>query len=140
MYSDPTAEDIDRIARLWLAVSRLVSDQYGVELEARPDHLLWVQQLLDDDVAANDTQLCEAVGAVLGIVVADSVPGFDWCVYSDAEGRDLCLRYRETSLVLFPVDMVARRREAHEPIDLYDLFQLTRKRLEELSDEVPRVS
>ena len=39
--------------------------------------------------------------------------GMHWIVYEDDMGRSRALRYQQSEVVLFPITMIARRREQH---------------------------
>jgi hypothetical protein len=140
MYSVPTDADIDRLARMWVSVGNLVREEYGVDASTAPEFLGWVQALLDDDVVDRSEYASECIGCALGRVMADNIDGLDWCAYEDDLGRDLCLRYRDTSLVVFPMEMVAKRRENDDAVDLSDLLRATAADIDRLSNDVGRVS
>jgi hypothetical protein len=127
---------------MWLWVARRVKEHYGIEADRSTEYLHWVQQLLDEGLVNSDNagNAYEAIGCVFGMILADHVAGLDWCVYEDGDGRDLCLRYRDTPLKVFPIDMIARRVEEREPIRLRELFNQTRERLLDLSKEAVRTS
>jgi hypothetical protein len=46
----------------------------------------------------------------------------EWMRYSDEHGTDIGLRFRDTSIVIFPRDMLIKRVEAEEEIDLQHLY------------------
>jgi hypothetical protein len=125
---------------MWVSVSRLVREEYGVADSRSADYLRWVQTLLDDDVIDGAVYANQALGCVLGVILVENIDGLDWCAFSDAQGRDLCLRYRDTSLTIFPLDMVLKRCEAGDAVNLPELYSQTKRRVEELAQQASRVS
>ncbi|MBF9034465.1 DUF3806 domain-containing protein [Rhodobacterales bacterium HKCCE2091] len=69
-----------------------------------------------------DTDAWQALGLALGRVMVSELDGFDWCVIDDDDGRDICLRYETTSLMIFPVTMLSKRVEAGAPVDVMRIF------------------
>jgi hypothetical protein len=121
-YAPPADTDNDMLARMWIAVARLVKEHFGVEPASTVEYLAWVQRLIDENALADSVEMSRSLGGVLGIVLVDHVEGLDWCVVNDDEGRDVCLRYRESPLLIFPLDMILKRRENKEPFDMTELF------------------
>ena len=64
--------------------------------------------------------MLEAFGTVLGDALCDSL-GMKWVRVVDDYGSDLALRSGETSLTVFPRDMIVKRVEQHEHPDLQHL-------------------
>ena len=63
----------------------------------------------------------QSMGVVLGdAFVADM--GFHWIVVEDAHGRDPAIRYRDTSVVLFPLAMISKRVEDGQDVDVFELY------------------
>lgn len=69
-----------------------------------------------------DTVALQALGLALGEVLASEFDGFAWWTVEDNYGRDPCLRYLETSLVLFPRTMISKRVEDGEEVDVARLY------------------
>ena len=53
----------------------------------------------------------------------------------DEQGRDPALRLKGTSVLLFPMTMIAKRIERGEAVDVYDLFGGVLKTLEKARAE-----
>jgi hypothetical protein len=62
-----------------------------------------------------------ALGTSFGDVLARALD-LKWVRLTDEDGSDIGLRYRKTSLVLFPRDMIIKRIEQGEEPDLQHLF------------------
>jgi hypothetical protein len=71
-----------------------------------------LQRIIDDRlIASDDTLNLQAIGVVLGDLLADRLD-MVWVVYRDRKGRSRALRYRETDVYLFPITMISRRQQA----------------------------
>ena len=53
----------------------------------------------------------------------------------DEYGRDLCLRYRQTTLRISPISMVCKRVSNRDALDFRQLFESTREAIEELANK-----
>ena len=132
-FTPPTAEDYDRLARQWVAVSKLTEDEYGRALTQGLEDLDLVQRLLDDDVVDRGAYALQCLGVALGRVLATNVAGLDWWAAQDGTGRDLCLRWRETSLRINPITMISKRVERGERVDVADLYRRTADSVAEIT-------
>ena len=61
------------------------------------------------------------MGIVFGDVFVQDM-GFSWVMVEDEHGRDPAIRYRETSIILFPLTMISKRIERGEQVDVFDLY------------------
>jgi hypothetical protein len=48
--------------------------------------------------------------------------GFHWIIVQDQNGRDPAIRYKQTSLILFPLTMISKRIERGEIVDIFALY------------------
>ena len=94
---------IDELARTRLG-SRLRGDKSDLET---------LQEIIDRELIARDDRLTlQALGVVLGNVMAREVEQLQWQVYEDDKGRSKALCLKEEKECLFPVTMLSRRMEA----------------------------
>ena len=80
--------------------------------------LALLQELLDRRVVkGSETQKLQAMGLIMGDLLKEDLD-LNWVVYVDRVGRSRALRYRTDDHYLFPMTMIARRREVgnEEPI------------------------
>ena len=71
----------------------------------------------------------------LGIVLGDAFvqeKGMEWVIVEDEHGRDPAIRLPKTSIILFPITMISKRVERGEEVDVFDLFNWTAARVDEL--------
>ncbi|NND69524.1 MAG: DUF3806 domain-containing protein [Halioglobus sp.] len=80
--------------------------------------LALLQELLDKRVVkGSQTRELQAMGLIMGEHLQREL-GLNWVIYVDKVGRTRALRYREGDHYLFPMTMIARRREVgnEEPV------------------------
>lgn len=77
-----------------------------------------------DGLSAQDTYKLQCLGMAFGQVFVNENQhkGYDWWMYEDEQGRDPCVRYKHTSLIIFPQTMISKRVEDGEFIDVQDLY------------------
>ncbi len=73
-------------------------------------------------IGTDQTYDLQSLGLIFGQVFLQRHQGFDWWMVEDEYGRDPALRYKETSLLLFPLTMISKRLEDGEEFDLEELF------------------
>jgi hypothetical protein len=72
-------------------------------------------------VAADETDKLQALGIAFGDAIAQKLM-LDWVTVNDEYGRTPALNWPGTSIVSFPVTMIAKRVEDGEPVDVHQLF------------------
>jgi hypothetical protein len=136
IFSEPTEDDLKLLAERWGAVQTLAEEELETEIDQSPATLDVLQQILDGELVNHDGLL--AVGVALGRVMATNIPGLDWWAVVDEFGRDLCLRYEQTTLRVNPVTMISKRVSRNEKVDVMELFQSTKLEIERLGGIVDR--
>ncbi|MCB1688716.1 MAG: DUF3806 domain-containing protein [Halioglobus sp.] len=82
-----------------------------------------LQALLDQQLVRSDqVSELQAMGVVLGDLLASDL-GMHWVVYEDSAGRSRALRLQDSENYLFPVTMIARRREVGDQTPVADIYQ-----------------
>lgn len=82
-----------------------------------------LQTLLDQNVVrADQVRELQAMGVILGDLLAQDLD-MHWVIYEDRAGRSRALRYRETDNFLFPITMIARRREVGNQTPVAAIYQ-----------------
>ena len=83
-----------------------------------------LQALLDERLVRPDqTRELQAMGIILGDLLAAEY-GLHWAVYRDNLGRSRALRYRDSDFFLFPVTMIAQRRETGDDTPVADVYRM----------------
>ena len=82
-----------------------------------------LQALLDKQLVRPDqVRELQAMGAILGDLFAAELD-MHWIIYKDDIGRSRALRYQQSEVVLFPITMIARRREAGNKSSVAEIYQ-----------------
>lgn len=74
----------------------------------------------------------QSMGVVFGDAFVKDM-GFHWVMVEDQRGRDPAIRYKETSIPLFPLTMISKRIEKGEEVDVFDLYNGIAKEVESSS-------
>ncbi|MBL8484865.1 MAG: DUF3806 domain-containing protein [Rhodocyclaceae bacterium] len=82
-----------------------------------------LQAIIDSKaLSASQTWELQSLGIALGDVFANE-KGLRWVIVEDEYGRDPALRYKETSNLVFPLTMIAKRIEEGKAIDVQAIFE-----------------
>jgi hypothetical protein len=79
----------------------------------------------------------------MGIVLGDALVqhcGVEWRAVEDQYGRDPCVQVPGSTVVLFPLTMISKRVEKGEAVDVFDLFNKTDAKIQELRYVADRVA
>lgn len=131
-----TPADRDGIAARAATVLGLLRARYGdVQLRRTEDDLALLQKLHDDGgLRAGQEEALEAVGLVFGEVLATRLP-LQWITVEWQGERSLGLQYPNTTVIVFPGSMVAKRVNRGEAVDFVSLFRATVAQIEQMKDD-----
>lgn len=130
------APDLERIAKQRSVIDDVVRDRYGKPLTGGSADLAALQRLIDDRVfRADQTYELQSLGIVLGEVLA-AYPGLAWVSVQDQYGTDPALRYKSSSILIFPLTMISKRVEEGREVDVEFLYQRTLEQIQELAKKV----
>lgn len=125
-FSPPSAEH-----EAFLAEARALAEQMAEEIipgfrfVQSVSDLEMLQSIVDSGKlgdGADPMYLLRCLGVVFGNVLKGSLPiGFAWSAIKDEHGCDLGLRFRETTIIVFPVTMLSKRAEDGREINLVAL-------------------
>ena len=136
VISVPDEEWVTYISKMWLLGSQIAKDVTGQEMDGSMEDLVRLQTVVDSgNVPIENTQELQSLGVVFGKVFVNETPDYDWWVVEDEYGKDACVRYKETSLLIFPLTMLSKRIEDGDKFDVYELFHGLRQDLERIKNE-----
>ena len=136
VISAPEDEWIDYIARMWLLGSQISEQITGHKMDASMSDLGRLQTIVDSaQIPIDSTQELESLGIVFGKVFVNATANYDWWVMEDEYGKDVCIRYKETSLLIFPQTMLSKRIEDGAVLNVIDLFYSIRQELDRIKNE-----
>lgn len=137
----PDDADLERLAQQVVRVGQLAAEHLDEGLTEDDADLDVVQELLDLGAVPPDaTYDLQCLGTVFGMRIVEAVDGIDWAIVEDEYGRDPALRYLDTSLLVYPLTMIAKRVEGGEDVDVHRLFAQLLADLERLTRNVARPS
>lgn len=119
------------------ALDELSARNFGRQFSGERDRdLELLQRLLDTGLVRDDqTRELQAMGVIMGDLLAAEL-ALDWVVYEDRVGRSRALRYKDTDNYLFPITMIARRREAGNHTPVVDIYN---KAVQSISAVIPEL-
>ncbi len=127
--------DLDRLARQLARVDALVAEHLGGGLIDDDRDLDALQGLLDSGQVGAIADL-QGLGLVLGQRLVAAIAGLGWVIVEDEAGRDPALRLGDTSLIVFPLTMIAKRVERGEAFTVRDMFDGLRRQIDEIAAEL----
>lgn len=133
----PAAEaDRNQISAGVSTVVGLLRSRYGdVELRQTEDDLRLLQRLHDDGgLRAGHEDDLEAAGIVFGDVLAARTP-LRWITVEWQGERSLGLHYPDTTIIVFPGSMIAKRANGGERVEFESLFRSTVAQVEQMRDD-----
>jgi hypothetical protein len=131
-----TDADRARIARHEVLVLELLQARYGrVQLRQTESDLDLLQRLSDDGVIglSKDAEL-ESIGIVFGQVLAAGTP-LQWITIERRGERKLALRYPNTTVIVFPGSMLAKRANRTERPEFWSLYREVVDLVEQLKND-----
>jgi hypothetical protein len=131
-----TEADRNRISAQAAAVLGMLRSRYGdAQLCHTEDDLRWLQRLQDDgELRAAQEQELEAVGIVFGEVLAART-SLRWITVEWQGERALGLQYPNTTVIVFPNTMIAKRVNRGERVEFESLFRSTVAQVEQMKDD-----
>lgn len=136
VISAPDDEWIDYIARMWLLGSQISEQITGHKMDASMSDLGRLQTIVDSaQIPIDHSQELESLGIVFGKVFVNATANYDWWIMEDEYGKDVCIRYKETSLLIFPQTMLSKRIEDGAVLNVIDLFHSIRQELDRIKNE-----
>ncbi|GAB1258931.1 DUF3806 domain-containing protein [Aurantivibrio plasticivorans] len=130
----PSGADMEKIALLLACSQEIASEALGQTMDASLDDLNRIQALLDEGIEGDQKTLAlQALGMTFGQVIATQNTDYDWWIIDDEDGRDPCLRFGETELLIYPQTIISRRIEAGETVDVSALYHSLCEQLDEVA-------
>lgn len=132
----PAKADVAHIAKGIVNAGHLVMEITGQELTGTIKDLSLLQQVVSTgSVQREATYHLQSLGLAFGKVFVNQNANYDWWMVEDEYGRDPAVRYKETSLLIFPQTMLSKRIEKEGSVNVPELYQGLLKDLEEIIQE-----
>jgi hypothetical protein len=132
----PTESDIDKIARQLVHAQELVLQAAGKKLSGNESDLDAIQSVLDSRIIEPEaTYSLQALGIAFGKVFVENHDHYDWWMVEDEYGRDPAVRYKETTLLIFPQTMISKRVEDGKLVNVHEIYEGVARHAEDLLSE-----
>lgn len=82
-------------------------------------------------IEKNETYNLQSLGITLGDVFVQDL-NFVWIEVKDEHGTDPALQLPDTTLIIYPMTMISKRIQAGEEIDIYELYNLLKEKVNEI--------
>lgn len=135
-------EDAERLAKQRAVVEKYLGDDESRVKYAKPAGKLGLlRALLAKKVFhANQSYELQCMGVVLGDTFVQDM-NFHWIVVQDDKGKDPAIRYKDTSIILYPLTMISKRIEKGEALDVFELYNsitaIVEEKLTAIEDKKP---
>ncbi|WP_218243250.1 DUF3806 domain-containing protein [Comamonas fluminis] len=135
MIEAPTQDDLRQIALSLIHAQQTVSEILHSELDGSKADLVLIQRALDSGVIDPEAEYTiRSLGLAFGKVFVNTESGYDWWMINDEYGRDPAIRYLQSTLTFHPQDMLLKRVERGEEINIPELYDGLRSQLREIID------
>ena len=132
----PNEKDIENIAMGVVHAGQVIEQALGEDLTGKRADVALIQRVLDQGVVEPEaTYTLQALGLAFGRAFLGEHADYDWWMVEDEYGRDPAIRYKETSLLVFPMTMISKRVEDGEEVDVAELFDGLARQLADLIRE-----
>ncbi len=84
-------------------------------------------------IEKEETNKLQCLGITLGDIIVQEL-GFRWIEIEDDYGIDPAVKLDNTSIILFPLTMISKRIENGESVDIYELYNAVKNKVEELKN------
>jgi len=136
-FYEPSKDDYRTLAQRWVSISSLVKTDYGYVLDQSMKDLDYLQKVIDDGrIDPQDPFTMDCLGVAFARVMATNEEGMDWWVVVDDYGRDLVIRYRQTSLQLDAMHMISKRMADGMHVDVRELYAGVMNYVAEVKEDV----
>ena len=136
----PKQEDLEDLARRLVHAREVAEQVAGTKLDGSEADLDTIQAVLDSNAIEPEASYSlEALGIAFGCMFIDNHQGFDWWMVVDETGRAPAVRYKKSSLLIFAQDMIVKRIENGESVDVRELYEALCAGIEELLEENPHL-
>ena len=133
MIEAPDQDDIEQIALSLAHAQQAILDILGAELDGSKDDLVLIQRALDSGAIDPEAEYTiRSLGLAFGKVFVNAEPDYDWWMIQDEYGRDPAIRYLQSTLTFHPQDMLLKRVESGEGVDVIELYDGLRSQLQDI--------
>lgn len=138
VLEEPGVTDRTFIDRQVDSIDQMARTRIGSQVRGNLSDLDMLQSIIDQDlISSSDTQSLQALGAVMGRVLAADIPSLQWKIYIDPVGRSRALCIVDTQHCLFPMTMLSRRMSTGLKPDVHKVYEGAIDLIEEYLPHAP---
>ena len=131
----PNSADTDRIASQLIHATELIEKATGQTPSGNLDDLELIQRTLPT-VSPTEQYSQQSLGLVFGRLFLRNNDDFDWWMVEDEWGRDPAIRYKQTSLILFPLTMISKRLEEGKSVNMKSMYQGLLRKVQQIASRL----
>lgn len=136
MIEAPTQDDVENIALSLAHAEQTVTELLNARLDGSKQDLVLLQRAIDSGAVEPESEYTlRSFGLALGRVFVNAEPDYDWWMVNDDYGRDPAIRYLQSSLTIHPEDLILKRVEQGEAVDVVALYDDLLAMLQEIIEE-----
>ena len=114
-------------------VSEMAATVCGAALTGGHGDLDKIQKIIDSKlIEVEATYSLQALGLAFGRIFIELHDDYSWCMVEDEYGRDPAIRYKQTSVLIFPLTIISKRIEKREIVDVQEMFAKLQATLDDL--------
>ena len=85
-------------------------------------------------IEKNETYKLQSLGITFGDIFVQDL-NFVWIEVDDEYGKSPALQLPDTTLIIFPMTMISKRIEDGQDVDIYDLYEGLKEKINEIKFE-----
>ena len=114
-------------------VSTQVKKTQSKDFTAQEDDIVKLQKLIDNgNLKADQRQVWENIGIVLGVIIENEIDGMEWMTVIDKRQEYPALRYQNTQMLVAPANLIWDKVKSKQPCDLMAEFTRVKEQVEAL--------
>ena len=82
-------------------------------------------------IEKSETYKLQSLGITLGDIIVQDL-NFVWIEVDDEYGNSPALQLSDTTLIIFPLTMISKRIESGEDVDIFDLYEGLKAKINEI--------
>lgn len=103
------------------------------DFTASADDIPKIQQITDSgQFKPGQKEVWQSLGIAFGAILVNEIDGMEWITVIDGPSEFPALRYEETELLIYPMQLILDKIEANQPCELSTEYNNIRKRVEAL--------
>jgi hypothetical protein len=126
-------EDKIQINKQFNNAFHIVEKYTNKNLDKSQNDIKLIQIVIDNKfLNRSQTYDLQCLGIAFGMILENNIKGLHWITVIDKYGETPSLKYKETSIIIYPLTMISKRVEESREIDLIYLYNELKKTISEM--------